>query len=92
MMHSMGLRATPVGEKRCFGINRRELKRWTDLPEIPHPRIHPTLITVANRYCYSIGGFEDFYFDIFVFDIEQWKIDKIVDAKIQAMNHDMQEP
>ena len=25
MMHSMGLRATPVGEKRCFAVNTREL-------------------------------------------------------------------
>ena len=79
-MHNMGLRAVPVGEKSCFALDTQHIK-WVDLPEIPHARIHATLISVANRYVYQIGGFEDFYFECYQLDMDQWKLDCIIEAR-----------
>ena len=69
MMHNMGLRSVPVGESKCFAMHLQKLE-WHALPEIPNARIYPTLINVANRHLFQIGGFEDYYLDCYQLDID----------------------
>ena len=77
-MHSIGMRSVPTGEKKCYALELGKTK-WHELPEILHARIYPTLVTIANRYVYHIGGYEDFYFDCYVLDLDQWKLDTLAE-------------
>ena len=76
MMHNMGMRSVPVGDTDCFAFDFLESK-WRTLPDVPVGRLHSTLIVINNRFIFQIGGFEDFDFDIYKFDMQHcnrsWK-------------------
>lgn len=51
-----------------------EENKWFNAPDMPIPKISPTLIAVKNRYVYHIGGL-DFDNSIFMLDTlnpESW--------------------
>jgi len=76
MMHNMGMRSVPVGDKDCFAFDFLN-SRWRSLPDLPAGKMHSTLIVINNRFLFQIGGFEDFDFDIYRFDMHNssrpWK-------------------
>ena len=77
LMLNMGMRSVPIGEPECFSYNIFT-SQWTQLPDIPIGKIHPSLIVINNRFVFQIGGFEDYEFEIYRLDMRNpqkpWKV------------------
>jgi len=51
LMLNMGLRSVPIGEPECFSFNIYSQK-WSQLPDVPIGKIHPTLIVINSRFVF----------------------------------------
>ena len=77
LMLNMEMRSVPIGEPECYSFNIFTNK-WRQLPDVPVGKIHPQLVPINNRFLYQIGGFDDWDFDIYRYDLQKpnkpWKV------------------
>ena len=52
---------------------------------MPIGKLHPTLIVINSRFIFNIGGFDDYFFDIYRLDMRKegqgWKTIKLKELK-----------
>ena len=57
---------------------------------MPIGKLHPTLIVINSRFIFNIGGFDDYFFDIYRLDMRKegqgWKTIKLDDKKPIIIN------
>ena len=70
LMLDMGMRCVPMGETDCYSFDIYA-KNWERLPDVPIGKLHPTLVTINNRYVFQIGGFDDYNFEIYRLDMRR---------------------
>ena len=68
LLLNMGMRSVPIGEPECYSYNIFS-SQWTQLPDMPIGKIHPSLVVINNRFVFQIGGFEDYDFEIYRLDM-----------------------
>ena len=69
MTLNMGMRSVPIGDTECYGFNINTYT-WSQLPDLPIGKLHPTLMVINSRFIFQIGGFDDFNFDIYRLDMK----------------------
>ena len=51
LMLNMGMRSVPIGEQDCYSYNIIK-GSWSQLPDVPIGKLHPTLIVINSRYVF----------------------------------------
>ena len=47
----MGMRMVPIGEESCYSFDYYK-NTWTQLPDVPIGKLHPTLTVINSRYIF----------------------------------------
>ena len=51
LLLNMGMRSVPIGEPECYSYNIYR-SQWTQLPDMPIGKIHPSLVVINNRFVF----------------------------------------
>lgn len=65
---NMGMRSVPIAESDCYTYDIKD-KNYECLPDVPIGKFNPALVVVNNRFVFQIGGYDDWDFDIYRFDM-----------------------